>query len=869
MMPVTPLGPPDASPGGGPTGLGYRGLAGGRDEAVDADGRPRAHWEPFVRSLGELGWGEVTRRWEESRQVIRENGMTYNVYGDPRGLDRPWQLDPIPLLISPADVKALEAGLTQRARLFDALLADLYGPQRSLREGVLPPELVFGDRRFLRACHNVAVPRGRYLHLYAADLGRGADGSFYVLGDRTQAPSGAGYALENRIVLSRMLPETFGESRVHRLAVFFRTLRDTLRSLAPRNRDNPRIVLLTPGPYNETYFEHAYLARYLGFTLVEGGDLTVRDARVYLKLLGGLLPVDVILRRLDDDYCDPLELRGDSFLGASGLMQAVRAGNVAMANALGTGLVEAPAFIPYLPGLCRLLLGEHLNLASTPTWWCGDPAALGHVLQHLDKMVVKSSRLKDRFRPAFVAQLAAADRAKLIDRIRAKPVDFVAQERLPLSTVPVLANDRLEPRHVVLRAFLAANDHGFAVMPGGLSRVTASAEMLDVSMQEGGGSKDTWVLSDRPVSTFTLLNNVSRPVELSRGGNDLPSRAADNLFWLGRYVERAEGLVRLLRVVLVRLTESGGGAADTPELLALIRAVGRAVTPLPMAEVRPPDLEDRVREILFDEHAADSLVSTVRAVHRIARTVRDRLSNDMWRVLGGLTFPGDALEEPDPRVYRNGSPPRGRAGWPGTLNDLLDDMNRLVGGLAAFGGLAGESMSRGQAWRFLDIGRRLERAVHLIDLVRGCLVEVGPNEGPLLEALLEIADSSMTYRRRYLSSVTAGPVLDLLLADESNPRSVVFQVVALADAVNNLPQLTARAGRSPEQKLVLGVVSCLQLADIPAAVVPTEGLRPQLGELLARLAHDLPKLTEALTQTYLTHLTPSRHLSGGRREGRP
>ena len=349
--------------------IGYPPLPAAPDEAFDERGEARPHWHDFLESLGELGLPELTRRWEEAKHLIRENGVTYNVYGDPRGMERPWQLDPIPLVVAPAEAKRLEDGLIQRGRLLDAILRDLYGPQKSLQSGLLPPELIYPNPAFLRSCHGMKLPGKRYLHLYAANIGRSANGSFWVLGDRTQAPSGAGYALENRIVLSRMLPDTFRNCQVYRLALFFRTLRETLRSIAPGNRDNPRIVLLTPGPFNETYFEHAYLARYLGYTLVEGGDLTVRDDRVFLKVLGGLQPVDVILRRLDDDFCDPLELRPDSTLGVPGLVQAVRAGNVAVANSIGSGLMETAGFLAFLPRLCRQLLGEELRLPSVPTWW--------------------------------------------------------------------------------------------------------------------------------------------------------------------------------------------------------------------------------------------------------------------------------------------------------------------------------------------------------------------------------------------------------------------------------------------------------------------------------------------------------------------
>ena len=545
---------------------------GRRDEAFDVRGEVRPHWHAFLESLGELGLPELTRRWEEAKHLIHENGVTYNVYGDPRGMERPWQLDPIPLVIAPAEARILESGLIQRGRLLEAILRDLYGPQQALTLGLLPPELVFGNPAFLLPCHGASLPGNRYLHLYAANIGRSADGSFWVLGDRTQAPSGAGYALENRIVLSRMLPDGFRDCRVQRLSLFFRTLRDTLRAIAPHNRDNPRIVLLTPGPFNETYFEHAYLARYLGYTLVEGGDLTVRDNHVFLKVLGGLQPVDVIFRRLDDDFCDPLELRPDSFLGVPGLVQAVRAGNVAVANALGSGLLETPALLAFLPGLCRYFLGEDLRLPSVPTWWCGEQAALDYVLANLDDLVIKPALSGTRMEPVFGGELSREQRAQLAEKIRARPKDYVGQQRLTLSTAPVLVDNRLQPRHLVLRAYLAAHQDSYTVLPGGLTRVSASPDTMVVSMQRGGGSKDTWVLSPGPVSNFSLLRPAGAPLELTRGGSDLPSRVADNLYWLGRYAERAEGLTRLLRGVLVRLTESSG-LTEVPELPALLRAV--------------------------------------------------------------------------------------------------------------------------------------------------------------------------------------------------------------------------------------------------------------------------------------------------------
>jgi uncharacterized circularly permuted ATP-grasp superfamily protein/uncharacterized alpha-E superfamily protein len=856
-------GPPlHPQPTGG-VAHGYRPLPDSLDEMLGPDARPRPHWQGFLQALDALGAEELTQRWWEARHLIRENGVTYNVYGDPHGMDRPWQLDPIPLLVSAADGAALESGLTQRARLLELVLADIYGPQTLLHQGLLPPELVFGHPGFLRPCHGLKVAGDRRLHLYAADVARGPDGAVWVISDRTQAPSGAGYALENRLVLSRMLPDVFRECRVQRLATFFRTLRETLRETAPHNRDNPRIVLLTPGPTNETYFEHAYLARYLGYTLAEGGDLTVRDNRVYLKLLGGLQPVDVIFRRLDDDFCDPLELRGDSFLGVPGLIQAVRSGNVAVANALGSGLLETPALFPFLPELCRRLLGEDLRAPSVPTFWCGDPRSLDHVLTHLGRMVLKSTFPVPRREVVFGDKLTAKQRQDWADRLRARPHDYVGQDQLALSTAPFLVGRQLQPRHLVLRAYLTPRGDGYAVMPGGLTRVTASTETLVVSMQKGGRSKDTWLLAAGPVSTLTLLSPTVQPIELSRGGGDLPSRAADNLFWLGRYGERVESFVRLLRGILVRLTEKAG-LAEVPELPALLRTLTLVTKTVPGflgagAEARLADPGPELLRVVFDVKSRGGLAWTVAELTRVAGATRDGISADMWRVLSGLDLAA-ATVWPGQESRPHDEPP--------SLSDVLVVLNRMVIALAAFGGLAADSMTRGQGWRFLDMGRRLERSLFLIGLLRGTLATWdGGAEGPLLEAVLEVADSSMTYRRRYLSSLQTAPVLDLLLADEDNPRSLAFQMAALADDVDRLPRAAQHPGRSPEQRVMLAALTAVRLADADAlARSDDDGGRGDLGALLSRLEKELPAFAEAVTLHYLSHLLAARQLAAGRPE---
>ncbi len=829
----------------------YAALSTGRDEVFDANGEAHPHTREMIRSLSSLGVDEMQRRWDQARRLIRDNGVTYNVYGDPRGMDRPWELDPVPLVLPSAEWAAISRGLAQRAELLNRILLDLYGPQLLLERGLIPAELVLGSPGFLRPLRGVALPSNTMLHVYAADLARGPDGGFRVLGDRTQAPSGAGYALENRIVLSRTMPRIFRDCRVQRLASHFRSLRDTLRGLAPRARESPRIVLLTPGPHNETYFEHAYLARYLGLSLVEGADLTVRDRRVYVKTLGGLERVDVILRRLDDAFCDPLSLRPDSSIGVAGLVHAVRAGNVAVANGLGTGLIETPALLGFLPGLCRALLGEELRLPSVPTWWCGEEAALRYVIEHLDTLVVKSTFWSpSSFEPVFAGRLSTEERSKLAGRIRARPEAFVAQEQVTLSTAPAWVKNRLEPRHVALRAYVAATSHGFQVMPGGLSRVSATEESLVVSMQRGAGSKDLWVLAeDEEVNPVTLLRTSAQPVEIVRSGGDLPSRVADNLFWLGRYMERAESTVRLMRSLLARLTDDSV-PGDVPELPTLLRALevngdfepGTLIT---AGGTRAGGVD--LSRALFADHPPHALRATVIAGHRAGSVVRDRLSSDTWHVVS--------------RIHRLLDDASRRANF--HLSDAFDVLSELTLLFSALSGLSRENMTHGPGWRFYDMGRRVERFHHTARLLRGILVPVADEDHPTLEALLEIADSIITYRTRYLGAIEAAPVLDLLLTDESNPRSIGYQLRALDEHIQKLPRANRTPLRPEEARIVLRVLSKVQLADVHALVARGAGsAREPLDGLLAEVEHAAPALAESLTRSYLTHVETTQSLDG-------
>jgi uncharacterized circularly permuted ATP-grasp superfamily protein/uncharacterized alpha-E superfamily protein len=792
---------------------------------------------------------------------LREHGVSYDAYGDPQGTRRPWSLSPLPVLIDGGVWAKLSVGLAQRARLLDRVLADLYGPRRLLTSGALPPELVLGNPLFLRPCSSIVPPGRRYLPLYAADLARAPDGRFVVLADRAQAPSGAGYALENRIVLSRTLSDAFGECNVERLAPFFRTMRDTLRQLAPYNRDNPRIALLTPGPYNATYFEQAFLAQYLGLTLVQGADLTVRGHRAYLKTLGGLQLIDVILRRVSDDFCDPLELLPESMVGVPGLVEAARAGNVAVANPLGSGLVQSAAFMPFLPALCRALLGEDLLLDSPPSYWCGNAASLAYVEEHLEDLVIKAVLRKGPSERIFGKNLTAEGKEQLRARLRAAPRHFVAQEAVILSTVPTLGNEGLVPAHLWMRAYAVVSGDSYHVMPGGLSRVGGADERMGLSLRPGGESKDTWVLGGGPIQAFSLLPPPTAPVALSRGGGDLPSRVADNLFWLGRYAERAEGTARLIRSIGARLGDQTGPSEAMPAELDALFAVLESITQTPHPKTgdsapettrgRPGWVGKAEKALLasvFDDEPLETLKVTVASTYRVARSLRDRISGDTWRTLAEL----------DRAVCRSPN-----ITGPSSLRALSQLLDGVVTGLAAFSGLAVDSMTRGQAWRFLDMGRRLERGLHMSKLLRHALPATASREGPLLEALLEVADSSMTYRRRYLATLQVEPVVDLLLTDETNPRSVLFQILALLSHIDALPR-EAGAMASALEKTALRASADLKLLEVrEVAQVGATGERSALVALLDRLVELFPALSNAISSAYLTHAAMSRQLQGG------
>jgi len=810
-----------------PDGASYNELA--------PDGvNPRPHWSAFIDHVQALGSDELAHRWEHAERRIRENGVTYNIYTDPQGANRPLAIDPIPLLISPEEWRFIEAGIIQRAHLLNLLLEDIYGPRALIAKGDIPAALLFANPAFLRPLNGIKVPKHSYLHLLGVDLARSPDGRWWVLADRTQSPSGSGYALENRTIVSDVLPDAFRTSNVRRLASFFRTQREVLLSLA--HSKHPRAVLLTPGPFNETYFEHSYLARYLGFTLVEGADLTVRNRRVFLKTVEGLQPVDVILRRVDDSFCDPLDLRGDSFLGVAGLVDALSAGNVVVANALGSGVIETAAIMPFLPGLSRKLLGEPLKLPSVATWWCGEEYALDWVLDHLDQVVVKPAFPLRGMEPIFGADLAKTEKQKIRDQLREHPYEYVAQEQVALSTAPVWDHGRMYSRSLVLRTYVLNTGSGWIAMPGGLVRV-AGPDGQVVSMQRGGRSKDAWVMWDEPVDTFSMLRPRNQPIQLRRAPADLPSRSADHLFWLGRYAERAECIARLLRCLITRVRRSSG-----PELACLFRLHGcfdPQHSTLP--KDRPPtarDLEEELMSLMSNIERPGSLASTLAEVQRVGGNVRERLSAEMSRLIVALGESGQTEK------YM-----------------LFVEYTAVLAGclelLSAFSGMERENITRGPGWVFLSLGRRLERAMFSVRQLRELTTGIDEESWPVLEYLLEVADSSMTYRSRYFTTLQPLAVLDVLMADESNPRSLNFQMAHLNGLYSQLPRHVPDDLKAIEHALMRLRSLDLEKLDFPlpgrGRAAPNSEGQLELDRLLHFVENLLPSWADNISLTYFNH----------------
>lgn len=762
----------------------------GYDEAVGPAGDLNPAWDevfPRVRDAGT----ETRRAWEQAiRRDLRDNGLTFSMTPDPLRAKRKEDLDPVPWVFSSKEWSGLEAGIAQRARLLDSVARDLLGPRNLIRDGLLPADLLYAHAGYLRACANVPSNLGAHLFFYAADLARGPDGRMWVLDDKTQAPSGAGYALENRTILSRLFPDMLGTRHVRRLASFFRRFRESMIRMHEGRRLDPRVVVLTPGPYSATYFEHAFLATYLGYTLAQGDDLVMRDGTLWLKTLEGLQSVDILLRRVDAEYCDPLELRRDSFLGIPGLLGAMRNGRAACVNHPGAGVLENRGLMPFFPGMCRHLLGEEPLLPSAATWWCGQPREMNLVLERAQELVIKPIHRNAGESSVYGWLCTKAELDAVRERIRAHPMGYVGQERIGFSSVPLLLEGRLEPRRSVLRVFASASPEGYDVMPGGLARSAADPDSHRVSVGEGGILKDVWVLAEEAEPHQSLWLEPHPNGESAWFGGVFTSRAADHLFWTGRYAERIARQVRLARGMLqTRVTP----AEDETTTQAVLGRMADLMDLHCGLEPEPGELtlESRLaRATRGDEDLpVGALRHNLRSLLYSAYSVRDVWSQDSWRVLTGIETTGE-------RCCADVDSPF----------SLGNDFDELIEKLYAFYGLNSGGMTRESGWAMLMLGRTLEAGLGLCELVQGLLLcgEENPaTQTSLMDTTLSLNENLITYRRHYRTTPSIGPVLDLMLGTETNPRALIAHLSGCMDLLHTLPPPPAAPDTTADLQLSL------------------------------------------------------------------
>ena len=808
------------------------------DELVTGQKSIRYHWQGILSVIRALPGG-LGERVESARRQLEESGATVNLLDD-RAAPR-WTFDPLPFVVAPDEWTALETGLIQRARLLDAILADVYGPQTLLKERLLPPMLVHANRHFHRPCQatdGVAPPR-RLGH-YAVDLVRLGDGRWHVLADHTEVPAGIGYALEMRRVLARSLPEAFRSIPVRHLRPFVDRWHDSLLAMAPGDIAQPNMAVLTPGSLSATYFEHVYLARALGVPLVEGGDLVARDGQVSLKTLAGLRPVHMLLRRLDSAFADPLELRADSALGVTGLVEATRNGRIVLANALGSGVVETPALMPFLERLCERLLDQPLGLPSLDVWWLGEPSAAAFVLANLDTMIVRPCLGADR-EPIVVGMLEPAERKALEARIRAQPGQFVAQHPFTPSLSPRWDGQArgLTPAAVVMRVFVSAEGDGYRVLPGGLAREPTGETALHSLSRLNGTLKDVWVLAEDAADVELPATRRFHQLAVERGGADLQSRVADNLYWLGRYIERLDNDARLLRITANRVAQGALGPRDAIELRLLGRLLNQANLMDPASALAAPEstiFQQGLATVAVDDRGLSQVLT---AIQRLTTNMRDRFSADMTTAAGPL------MAEVRQRLLAAR----------GNLDPLLAALDEIVRFVATLSGLAQENMTRGTGWRFLDLGRRIERAHYVLTDALGPFGQSPIDWDAAMRLALEMCDSTITYRTRYLGQLQPAPVLDLVMLDDSNPRSLAFQLRTIEGHLDYLAR--ASGVRVPplhatvEQDLSAAV---LQFAGDEQAW-RHEGLAlAMLRDIATSTEAEIDKLSEAITRAYFSHV---------------
>ncbi|UFH54362.1 circularly permuted type 2 ATP-grasp protein [Spirosoma sp. KNUC1025] len=796
-----------------------------------------------------IGNEELKNRSQEIKNKIRENGVTYNIYQHPGGLNSPWKLDLIPFLIEQKEWLAISKGLQQRAILLDLILRDIYSDRNLIKDGVLPAELVYNNTGFFRACHDVKSPTQNQLIMYAADMARGPDGRMWVVDNRTQAPSGSGYALENRVIISKIIPELASGMYISRLSPFFTQAQQSIFKVFRERSEYLNVVYLTPGPNNETYFEQAYLASYLGYTLVQGDDLIVKNGFVWIKAIDGLQRVDIIIRRIDDEWCDPLELRLDSRLGVPGLLQVIRNGNVMVINPPGSSAVENSAFNAFLPSLCRYFLKEELILPSVATWWCGQPKELQSVLDNLDKLIIKKANRKQVFRSVYGKELSADQLQQLRLQILQNPADYVAQEEVSFSTAPAFVDGYIEPRYAAIRAFLTATPTGYQVMEGGLTRSSAVKDKFTFSNQYGSVSKDTWIVSDEAEIIRERIKLPATSYQQSQAS--LPSRSAENLYWAARYSERSMSATSFLMITLNALNfqRNFGSENKTQHIDILLKTISNLIHIEPyFSDEKKDDFKNPypiIAECISNAAKVGTITSTIQSFLMTMIAVRERWNIVTWRTIDVVENINQKLQQ----IHSNQNP-----------NEIHNTLNNLQSSLFTFYGIVSESIPRNNGYYLFETGKLIERILSKITIIKSIFsIKTEPFiENELMEVVLMNHFALSHYRSTYKTNFEKEYVLDMILLDKHIPSSLAYLLDSLDHTISQLPQTSGRLSKS--RKAILEAVTQIKLIDIAgiATVEPESQAYEKLSTILSQVYSLILSVSDYITDQYFNH-TATQH----------
>ena len=821
------------------------------DEVIDQNGQVKPYWQSLFDTLESVGMEELELRNQEIINKLKENGVTYNVYESNNGINRPWKLDPIPFLIHQKEWQLIEKGLKQRAHLLDLILKDIYGPQLLIKKSIIPAELIFDNAGFSLPCFDIKQKLQNQLLFYACDMARGPDGKMWLLDNRTQSPSGSGYALENRTVMAKVFPELNKNIYRSKLSPYFNHLQQTVATLGNISNENPNVVFLTPGPGNETYFEHVYLSSFLGYTLVQGSDLLVRDGFVWLKSIDQLERVDVIIRRVDDEWCDPLELKETSLLGIPGLLQVMRLGNVAVLNPPGTNVLENYGLMAFMQNACKFLLDEPLLMNSVATWWCGQPKELKFVLENIPKLIIKKANRKQGFKSIYGRMLTKEQLVELQNIILKNPKDFVAQQEVSLSTTPSLIDGKLVPRFAAMRAFLVSDGNDYKVMQGGLTRSSPVKDKFVISNQLGGLSKDTWIVTDTPNEYYERI--VVRKNTSNQHTNSLTSRNAENLFWVGRLCERTMALTSFLKITLNRLNENVNykGNQQPEYLIVLLKSLTHLTLTYPgfTEEEDKTIFDDPNAELLTlicDLKKRGSVAYNINSLVNTINQISEKWNHDTRRIINLLEDSLSTLKNPTTNT--------------GSLNHLSQvnhGLDMLYTRLFAFYGNISETLPRDNGFYLWEAGKNIERILSLISILRSSFSFKNNDEVEtvLMEAVLENHHLLAQYRNIYKSHLSLVAVLNMIFLEKNLPYTLSYLLDTLANCLSKLPKSIDPNRLNLAEKTVLEASTKIKLIDAENLIKASEEnqYRAALDQTLEQVFELISTVTSNLTSLYFNH----------------